>query len=101
MNNEDAISSPTDFLKLVIGGKVIVRLHSGADYHGKLVCLDGYMNIAMCEAEEWLGDVRVKKYGDAFIRGNNGKFYFSSIFVYKTEHYNFFETLYMNKIILF
>jgi len=71
-DQETSIGSPADFLNLVIGGKVIVKLHSGSDYRGQLVCLDGYMNIAMCDAEEWLGGVRICKYGDAFIRGNNG-----------------------------
>jgi len=36
------------------------------------VCLDGYMNIALEEAEEWYNDVHTRTYGDALIRGNNG-----------------------------
>lgn len=39
---------------------------------GVLACLDGYMNIAMEQTEEYIDDQLKTKYGDAFIRGNNG-----------------------------
>ena len=41
---------------------------------GVLACLDGYMNIAMEQTEEYADGQLKAKYGDAFIRGNNGKF---------------------------
>ncbi|KAH6912287.1 Sm-like ribonucleoprotein [Coprinopsis sp. MPI-PUGE-AT-0042] len=63
--------SPTDFLKGVVGKRVIVRLLSGVDYRGILSCLDGYMNIAMEQTEEHVNGKVVNRYGDAFIRGNN------------------------------
>ncbi|KAG8221780.1 hypothetical protein J3R82DRAFT_2095 [Butyriboletus roseoflavus] len=63
--------SPTDFLKGVVGKRVIVRLTSGVDYRGILSCLDGYMNIALEQTEEHVNGVVTNKYGDAFIRGNN------------------------------
>jgi len=63
--------SPSDFLKLVIGRPVIVKLNSGTTYHGILACLDGYMNIAMEQTEEYVNGQLKEKYGDAFIRGNN------------------------------
>lgn len=31
------LRSPSDFLKLVIGQPVVVRLHSGADYQGNKI----------------------------------------------------------------
>ncbi|TEB20293.1 LSM-domain-containing protein [Coprinellus micaceus] len=65
------VGSPTDFLKGVVGKRVIVRLTSGVDYRGILSCLDGYMNIAMEQTEEHVGGSVVNRYGDAFIRGNN------------------------------
>ena len=80
--------SPTDFLKNVVGKRVIVRLNSGVDYRGLqamtclesmlivlgvLSCLDGYMNIALEQTEEHVGGTVTNRYGDAFIRGNNGK----------------------------
>ena len=39
---------------------------------GILAHLDGYMNIAMEQTEEYQNGVLKPKYGDAFIRGNNG-----------------------------
>ncbi|GLJ19533.1 hypothetical protein SUGI_0352700 [Cryptomeria japonica] len=41
------------------------------DYRGILACLDGYMNIAMEQTEEYVNGQLKNKYGDAFIRGNN------------------------------
>ena len=85
-----AAGSPTDFLKGVVGKRVVVRLTSGIDYHGTfpvafcpqsrmlrgssgvLSCLDGYMNIALEQTEEHVGGTVTNRYGDAFIRGNNG-----------------------------
>ena len=42
------------------------------DVSGVLACLDGYMNIAMEQTEEYVDGQLRAKYGDAFIRGNNG-----------------------------
>jgi hypothetical protein len=39
---------------------------------GVLACLDGYMNIAMEQTEEYVNGQLKAKYGDTFIRGNNG-----------------------------
>ena len=39
-----------------------------------LACLDGYMNIAMEQTEEYVNGQLKAKYGDTFIRGNNGAF---------------------------
>ena len=41
---------------------------------GVLACLDGYMNIAMEQTEEFVDGQLKAKYGDCFIRGNNGEF---------------------------
>ncbi|KAJ2689471.1 U4/U6-U5 snRNP complex subunit lsm6 [Coemansia sp. RSA 1285] len=66
-----AKKSPTDFLENILGRRVFVRLNSGVDYKGVLACLDGYMNIALEQTEEYVeGELR-NRYGDAFIRGNN------------------------------
>lgn len=72
--------NPSDFLRQIIGKPVIVKLNSGVTYKGILACLDGFMNIAMEQTEEYqpdeaqggLGHLKAK-YGDCFIRGNNGK----------------------------
>ncbi|KAI9024429.1 U6 snRNA-associated Sm-like protein LSm6 [Phycomyces nitens] len=63
--------SPTDFLNSVLGRQVTVKLNSGIDYKGVLACLDGYMNIALENTEEYVDGSLKNKYGDTFIRGNN------------------------------
>ncbi|KNZ62520.1 uncharacterized protein VP01_125g5 [Puccinia sorghi] len=64
--------TPSDFLKQVVGHQVTVRLNSGVDYRGILSCLDGYMNIALENTEEYVNGIKRNSYGDAFLRGNNG-----------------------------
>lgn len=63
--------TPSDFLKQVVGHQVTVRLNSGVDYRGILSCLDGYMNIALENTEEYVNGIKRNSYGDAFLRGNN------------------------------
>ena len=46
---------------------------------GVLSCLDGYMNIALEQTEEHVSGAVTNRYGDAFIRGNNGEL--SALFV--------------------
>lgn len=65
--------TPRDFLKLIIGRPVVVKLNSGADYRGVLISLDGYMNVVLEQTEEYVEGQLKNKYGDAFIRGNNGR----------------------------
>ena len=43
------------------------------DRIGILSCLDGFMNIALEQTEEHVNGRVTNRYGDAFIRGNNGK----------------------------
>jgi U6 snRNA-associated Sm-like protein LSm6 len=76
--------NPSDFLSSSIGSFVIVRLYSGIDYHGKLTCLDGYLNIALENCSEVTDNkTTTENMGDTFIRGNNGIFRnFNSSFVY-------------------
>mmetsp|Transcript_37661 Transcript_37661/g.99620 ORF Transcript_37661/g.99620 Transcript_37661/m.99620 type:complete len:83 (+) Transcript_37661:75-323(+) len=68
---ESKKKSPSDFIKQVLGRPVIVKLNNGTDYRGTLACLDGYMNLAMEQTEEYVDGVLKNKYGDTFIRGNN------------------------------
>jgi U6 snRNA-associated Sm-like protein LSm6 len=63
--------TPSDFLKAVLGRPVVVKLNSSTEYRGVLACLDGYMNIALEQTEEYTNGELTAKYGDAFIRGNN------------------------------
>jgi U6 snRNA-associated Sm-like protein LSm6 len=70
-----AKKNPSDFLRQVLGKPVIVQLNSGVTYRGILACLDGFMNIAMEQAEEYVDGQLKARYGDCFIRGNNGNFF--------------------------
>ncbi|KAI9096182.1 U6 snRNA-associated Sm-like protein LSm6 [Phlyctochytrium arcticum] len=71
MNPPTQQKSPTDFLNNAIGRPVTVMLNSGVNYKGTLACLDGYMNIALENTEEYVNGVLKNRYGDCFIRGNN------------------------------
>mmetsp|Transcript_16043 Transcript_16043/g.62623 ORF Transcript_16043/g.62623 Transcript_16043/m.62623 type:complete len:80 (-) Transcript_16043:51-290(-) len=62
---------PSDFVQSLLGRPVVVKLNSGVSYQGILACLDGYMNIAMEQTEEYEGGKLTNKYADTFIRGNN------------------------------
>lgn len=83
--------NPTDFLKQVIGKPVVVQLNSGVTYRGILACLDGFMNIAMEQTEEYVDGQLKARYGDCFLRGNNGKSFPSDIF-FKFFFYSFIHT---------
>jgi len=63
--------SPNEFLQQIMGRPVVVKLNSGVDYRGVLANLDGYMNIALEQTEEYMNGQLRNKYGDCFIRGNN------------------------------
>ena len=63
--------TPSAFLQSILGRPVLVKLNSGVCYRGVLACLDGYMNVAMEQTEEWVEGELKGKYGDCFLRGNN------------------------------
>jgi len=66
-----ASKSPSDFLKAIKGKTVVVKLNSGVDYRGILHCLDGFLNIALEQTEEYVNGELKNTYGDVFLRGNN------------------------------
>ena len=48
----------------------------------RLSCLDGFMNIALEQTEEYVNGAVTNRYGDTFVRGNNGAFILTlSIFI--------------------
>ncbi|KAA8905572.1 putative small nuclear ribonucleo protein SmF [Sphaerosporella brunnea] len=65
-------SDPSSFLSEIIGGPIVVKLNSGVEYRGELSSVDGYMNIALEKTEEYVAGRLRNRYGDVFIRGNNG-----------------------------
>jgi len=62
---------PTEFLKLIIGRPVVIKLNSGVEYRGVLACLDGFLNVALEQTEEFEHGRKKSQLGDCFIRGNN------------------------------
>ncbi|KAK3710285.1 U4/U6-U5 snRNP complex subunit lsm6 [Vermiconidia calcicola] len=64
---------PSGFLSEIIGAPVTVKLNSGVVYRGELQSVDGYMNIALEQTKEYVEGKLRRNYGDAFVRGNNGK----------------------------
>lgn len=69
--NTNKGTNPREFLSSVLGKPVQVLLNSGVTYRGILACLDGFMNIAMEQSEEYVDGQLKARYGDCFIRGNN------------------------------
>ncbi|EXJ71050.1 uncharacterized protein A1O5_06043 [Cladophialophora psammophila CBS 110553] len=69
---------PASFLSSIIGVPVTVKLNSGVVYKGELQSVDGYMNIALEKCSEYVDGKLRRRYGDAFVRGNNGKVFSSS-----------------------
>lgn len=63
--------TPNDFIRSLMGRPVIVRLYSGVDYRGVLGAIDGFMNVALEQTDEYVDGTFRKKYGDCYIRGNN------------------------------
>lgn len=61
---------------------------------GVLSCLDGYMNIALEQTEEHVNGVVTNRYGDAFIRGNNGAL-ICSLLTFSWELRSSLSTLYL------
>jgi U6 snRNA-associated Sm-like protein LSm6 len=70
-NKDSNKKKPSDFLRQVLGKPVVVELNSGVNYRGVLACLDGFMNIAMEQTEEYVDGQLKARYGDCFLRGNN------------------------------
>ncbi|KAF8892319.1 hypothetical protein CPB84DRAFT_1816234 [Gymnopilus junonius] len=66
---------PAQFLKGIVGKRVIVRLTSGVDYRGS-ACVLGVFWMMLIDAWyrstiEHVNGIVTNRYGDAFIRGNN------------------------------
>ena len=46
-SSEVTQSTPSHFLKSIIGKDVIVKLNNGFEYHGRLTTLDPYLNLIL------------------------------------------------------
>jgi U6 snRNA-associated Sm-like protein LSm6 len=63
--------TPQDFLKMIKGRPVNVKLNDGSEYRGIFICLDGCLNIVLEKCEEVIEGKVINKFKDLFIRGNN------------------------------
>ncbi|KAL7275479.1 U4/U6-U5 snRNP complex subunit lsm6 [Rhizina undulata] len=72
MSDAANTGDPSGFLSEILGAPITVKLNSGVEYKGELSSVDGYMNIALEKTEEYVGGQLKNRYGDVFIRGNNG-----------------------------
>jgi hypothetical protein len=63
---------------------------------GVLACLDGYMNIALENTEEYVNGQLKNSYGDTFIRGNNGKHLLAQIVLFRYTFWHSFAVLYIS-----
>jgi len=62
-NPQDYVLAPSHWVfRRVTGWALMV---------GLLTCLDGYMNVALEQTEEYVNGQLKRKYGDCFVRGNN------------------------------
>ncbi len=50
---------------------VVVKLKWGMEYKGTLVAFDGYMNLQIADAQEWINGVCRGNIGETLIRCNN------------------------------
>ncbi|KAK4530741.1 hypothetical protein CCYA_CCYA05G1598 [Cyanidiococcus yangmingshanensis] len=66
-----ATKTPTRFLRNALGRAVVVKLNNGTEYRGKLVCLDGYLNIVLENSAEFVNGELKRRYGDTLLRGSN------------------------------
>ncbi len=67
----DLIINPKRFLTALINKKIMVRLKWGIEYKGTLVSFDDYINIRICNTEEWINGIEIGVLGEILIRCNN------------------------------
>jgi small nuclear ribonucleoprotein F len=65
------IVNPKPFLNSHVGKNVIVKLKWGTEYKGKLMSVDGYMNLQIADADEYVGEKFAGALGEVLIRCNN------------------------------
>jgi len=62
---------PLNVLTKHLNTSVAVALKSGVEYRGKMVRCDGYMNVLLNSAQEFVNDQLCANYGSILVRGNN------------------------------
>ena len=62
---------PLNVLTKNLNTYISVTLKSGVEYRGTMVRCDGYMNILLNGASEYIRDQLSANYGSILVRGNN------------------------------
>jgi len=62
---------PLNVLAKQLNSYVAITLKNGVEYRGRMVQCDGYMNIILDGASEYINDELTANYGSILIRGNN------------------------------
>lgn len=65
------MSQPLNTLEKALGKTIIVRLKSNQQYTGRLRITDQYMNLILEDCSQVEDGKITKRYGRAFLRGNN------------------------------
>uniref|UniRef100_A0A0K0DFT4 Sm protein F n=1 Tax=Angiostrongylus cantonensis TaxID=6313 RepID=A0A0K0DFT4_ANGCA len=60
--------NPKPFLNSLTGKPIVCRLKWGMEYKGILVAVDGYMNLQMANAEEYIDGNNTGNLGEILIR---------------------------------
>ncbi|KAL5611960.1 hypothetical protein BROUX41_000474 [Berkeleyomyces rouxiae] len=64
--------NPRPMLQELIGKDIVVRLKWGeAEYKGRLVSIDSYMNVQLSGAQEFIDQKKTGDLGEVLIRCNN------------------------------
>lgn len=62
---------PLQTLEKSVGKNITIRLKSNQRYTGRLRITDQYMNLVLEDCSEVVDGKITKRYGQAFLRGNN------------------------------
>ena len=66
-----AVVNPKPFLNSLLGKVVMIKLKWGHEYKGYLVSTDGYMNLQLAQAEEFIDGASTGSLGEVLVRCNN------------------------------
>ncbi len=63
---------PLNMLARFTNSPIIIKLKNGIEYHGVMEQCDGYMNVVLSQAKEYVNGQPTVNYGtNILIRGNN------------------------------
>ena len=62
---------PLNVLAKQLNSYISITLKNGVEYRGKMVQCDGYMNIILDGASEYINNQLTTNYGSILVRGNN------------------------------